>query len=76
MVGLARRDLKEPAILASKEAPIPPPHPAGWLGISEGREALLRSLITSQAIEGIEVSEEKAAAILDRVLGEPVPNLY
>jgi hypothetical protein len=39
------------------------------------RDHLLRSIITSQALEGVHISYEQASRILDEVLLEPMPDL-
>ncbi len=39
------------------------------------REAMLQSVITSQAIEGVHISYEVAERLLDEVLREPLPHI-
>jgi hypothetical protein len=38
------------------------------------RDYLLRSIISSQALEGVHISYEEASRILDEVLLEPLPD--
>ena len=54
---------------------LPPPVAAAWLMTGEGRDSLIRSLISSQALEGIDVPYDEAAQILDQVLSEPLPDI-
>ena len=58
---------------APKRRRRPRPHDAARQMADADRNELLRSLISSQAIEGVEVPYEEAERILDEVLREPPP---
>lgn len=60
--------------LAPSEVPSPPVA-ATWLTTDAGRDRLIRGLISSQALEGIDVPYDEAARILDQVLREPLPDI-
>lgn len=39
------------------------------------RDLLIRSVVSSQALEGLYISYEEAALLLDQVLREPLPRI-
>ena len=58
----------------SETATLPPPY--GTLRLStEDRRDILRFLIGSQAIEGVDVPYNEAERILEQVLREPLPDI-